>query len=58
MIADNRLSENSTWNDELLAQHFKALSLMDVDFSLEITGFEMGEIDFRIESLNGCVANC
>jgi len=52
MIADNRLTENSTWDDRLLAQHLKDLSLLELDFSLEVTGFEMGEIDFRIEGLN------
>jgi DNA modification methylase len=51
MIADNRLTENSTWDDRLLAQHLKDLSLLELDFSLEVTGFEMGEIDMRIEEL-------
>lgn len=52
MIADNRLTENPVWDDQLLAQQLRALSVLDLDFSLEVTGFEMGEIDFRIESLN------
>jgi hypothetical protein len=30
----------------------KDLSLLDLDFSLEVTGFEMAEIDLRIEGLN------
>jgi len=51
MIADNRLTENSTWDDRLLAQHLKDLSLLELDFSLEVTGFAMGEIDLRIEGL-------
>jgi ParB-like chromosome segregation protein Spo0J len=51
MIADNKLTENSTWDDRLLAQQFKDLSLLGLDFSLELTGFEMGEIDLRIASL-------
>jgi DNA modification methylase len=51
MIADNRLTEIATWDDRLLAQQLKELSLLDLDFSLELTGFEMGEIDLRIESL-------
>jgi len=53
MIADNRLTETSVWNAELLAGHLKELSLLDLDFSLEATGFEMGEIDLRIEELEG-----
>ena len=52
MIADNRLTETSAWDDRLLAEQLKELSLVDLDFSLEVTGFDMGEIDFRIESLD------
>lgn len=50
-IADNRLTEISEWDDRLLAEQLKELSLVDLDFSLETIGFEMGEIDVRIESL-------
>ena len=35
----------------LLAEQLKDLSLLGLDFSLELTGFEMGEIDLRIASL-------
>ncbi len=52
MIADNRLAEIATWDDQLLAQQLKDLSLLGLDFSLEVTGFEMGEIDLRIASLD------
>src|SRR5438270_8341192 len=51
MIADNKLTENAAWDDQLLAQQFKDLSLLGLDFSLEVTGFDMGEIDLRIASL-------
>jgi DNA modification methylase len=51
MIADNRLTENATWDDRLLAQQFEDLSEVELDFSLEATGFEMGEIDVMIENL-------
>jgi DNA modification methylase len=51
MIADNRLTENGAWDDQLLAQHFQALSAVDLDFSLETTGFEMGEIDVFVDNL-------
>ena len=53
MIADNRLAETSQWDDKLLAQQLKERSLLDLDFSLETSGFEMAEIDVRIESLTG-----
>src|SRR5438270_1548675 len=48
MIADNRLTEIATWDDQLLAQQLKDLSLLGLDFSIELTGFEMAEIDLRI----------
>ena len=51
MIADNRLTEIATWDDRLLAQQLKDLSLLGLDFNIEVTGFEMGEIDLRIASL-------
>jgi DNA modification methylase len=51
MITDNRLTEIATWDDRLLAQQLKDLSLLGLDFTLELTGFEMGEIDLRIASL-------
>ncbi len=51
MIADNRLTENATWDDRLLAEQFKELSEVELDFSLEATGFEMGEIDVMVENL-------
>lgn len=56
MIADNRLTENSVWDDRLLAEQLKELSLLELDFSLEATGFEMGEIDLRIEGLTTAAA--
>jgi DNA modification methylase len=52
MIADNRLTEIATWDDRLLAQQLKDLSLLGLDFSLEVTGFEVAEIDLRIASLD------
>jgi DNA modification methylase len=51
MIADNRLTEIATWDDQLLAQQLKDLSLSGLDFSLEVTGFMTAEIDLRISSL-------
>lgn len=51
MIADNRLTENSSWDERLLAEQIKVLSEVELDFNLEATGFEMGEIDVMIEGL-------
>jgi DNA modification methylase len=54
-IADNRLTENSKWNDQLLAETLRDLAMLDLDFSLEVTGFSMAEIDLRIEGLSTTV---
>ena len=51
MIADNRLSENATWDDRLLAEQFKILAEVKLDFNLEVTGFDVGEIDVMIDGL-------
>jgi DNA modification methylase len=51
-IADNRLAEIARWDDPILAEQLKGLSIINLDFDIEITGFDMGEIDLRIESLN------
>jgi len=52
MIADNRLSDTSTWDDNLLATQLKFLSEADINFDLDAIGFEMAEIDLRIQGLN------
>jgi DNA modification methylase len=51
-IADNRLTEISTWDDQLLAEQLKELSLVGLDLNIEVTGFETGEIDVRILALD------
>lgn len=50
MLADNRLGELSSWDDKALGELLLDLSL-DVDLSLELTGFDLGEIDVRIEGI-------
>jgi len=52
-VADNRLAEISVWDDRLLAGQLEGLSLLGLDFKIEATGFDMGEIGFRIASLEG-----
>jgi DNA modification methylase len=52
LIADNRLTENAEWDNRLLGEQLKILSEAELDFSLEATGFEMGEIDLFIENLS------
>ncbi len=50
-IADNKLAENAEWDQELLARELECLSEIEVDFDVEITGFEAAEIDLLIEGL-------
>jgi 3'-phosphoadenosine 5'-phosphosulfate sulfotransferase (PAPS reductase)/FAD synthetase len=42
IIADNKLAENAGWNEEMLASELAALK--ELDFNLELTGFEFDEI--------------
>lgn len=51
MLADNRLSERSTWDDAKVAAALQELSMIALNFELEATGFETAEIDLRIQSL-------
>ena len=48
-IADNKLALNATWDEALLGDTFRELSLLDLDFSPDVTGFEIAEIDLLIE---------
>ena len=52
VIADNRLAEQAGWDNEVLAIELQALSEIDLDFDIEITGFETAEIDTLIAGLN------
>lgn len=52
MLADNRMSEGSSWDEELLAEELRDLfSLPEMEFEAEATGFSFPEIDDRIEEL-------
>lgn len=51
MIADNKLAENSNWDEVQLASEFKFLTeeTISLDWQVEITGFETPEIDLIID---------
>jgi DNA modification methylase len=51
MLADNKLTDRSSWDDRKVAIVLKELSDIAVDFEIEATGFEAPEIDLRIQSL-------
>lgn len=52
-LADNKIASNAGWDLELLNAELADLSEMTLDFSLDATGFEIGEIDFAIEQNRG-----
>lgn len=49
IIADNKLAELASWDEELLAIEFKFLTETDLEFDVGITGFDTAEIDLLIE---------
>lgn len=50
VLADNKLALNATWDEDLLSEELRALSEIDLDFGIEITGFSVAEIDAIIEA--------
>ena len=52
MLADNQLADLSSWDDAGLALHLRELSELALDFDLEAIGFDLPEVDFRIQSLD------
>ena len=47
ILADNRLAEEAGWDKEILAIELQCL--IDMDFSVELTGFDLAEVDEIIE---------
>jgi DNA modification methylase len=47
IIADNRLAEKAGWDREILAIELQ--NLIDLEFDVELTGFDMGEIDLILD---------
>jgi ParB family transcriptional regulator, chromosome partitioning protein len=45
IIADNKLALNASWDDEMLKLEFEALK--ELDFDLEMTGFDISELNFN-----------
>jgi hypothetical protein len=47
ILADNKLADKAGWDREILAIELQAL--VDMDFEIELTGFEMAEVDFILD---------
>jgi DNA modification methylase len=51
-LADNKLTDRSTWDDARVAADLKKLTELVLDFDIESTGFEAPEIDFRLQAFD------
>ena len=49
VLADNKLALNAGWDEQILALELKALTEIELDFDIELTGFSIGEIDTLID---------
>lgn len=49
MIADNRLTDMSNWDEAMLAENFRLLSVEGIALDIEATGFSIGEIDLILD---------
>jgi DNA modification methylase len=49
ILADNRLAEKAGWDADLLRLELGELNDLELDFELELTGFETAEIDALID---------
>lgn len=49
-IADNRLAENASWDQELLA--FELNLIIESNYDVTLTGFETAEVDLIIQAVN------
>ena len=51
-LADNRLAENAGWDENLLRVELEYLSQVDIDIDVDLSGFEIPEIDMIIGNAN------
>lgn len=49
-IADNKLTENGKWDFDLLKVEFQDIEKLNIDFSLDITGFDTPELDIIFDT--------
>jgi DNA modification methylase len=49
-VALNRLGEDSSWDDDALRLEFAEVLALDTNIDLQLSGFEMGEIDIRLRA--------
>ncbi|HIF51315.1 MAG TPA: DNA methylase N-4 [Thiotrichaceae bacterium] len=49
-LADNKLADNSNWDNELLKIELEYLTNIDIDIDVNLTGFETAEIDVLLNT--------
>jgi hypothetical protein len=49
VLADNKIALNAGWDPEILKIELQALSSIELNFDIEVTGFSTGEIDVAID---------
>jgi len=47
-LADNKIASNAGWNDDLLRIELDFLTSIDIDFSVDLTGFATTEVDLLL----------
>lgn len=47
-IALNKIQELGEWNDDVLGQELQIISELDTKYDLELTGLDLGEIEFHL----------
>ena len=52
LLSDNALHDRSKWDDPKLAVQLKELANLNLNFDIEAIGFELPEMDVRIQSLD------
>jgi hypothetical protein len=52
ILADNKLAENAGWDKEILAIELQHLTISSEILDITLTGFEIGEIDLIIQSVD------
>jgi DNA modification methylase len=53
MLADNKIAENASWDDDLLRIELDYLTSIDLDFDVDLTGFSTGEVDVLLHPSDG-----
>jgi len=54
MLADNKIALNAGWDMDVLANELSELSSIELDFGLELTGFDVADIDIIIGDAEAC----